>query len=320
MSDDQDHVARQRRRRTEGRVYVILGGLAIAIGVALGYGARWADELWLAPLAFAAGSAGVWLFRRGKRMSALTAEELLASDRRPPVLYLRSFQDEDQTSGNMTRLVGAAPESEEEVLAEVMAEMGPFVAIGRPGEDLPQLGAARTYVGNDEWQHKVEDLLAAARLVVFRAGHTPGYWWEVARAAERVHPHRLVFVLPFRDAGDYEAGFRKEAEQRLGCKLPPYPARRRFLSGRPSSTAQALLYFERSRTPHIALLRASRFSGDETSHFARALEIALEPVALALGVPWTKPLTRKYRRSNQIAAAVVAFVLGMVVFAAISMS
>lgn len=315
-----DHVARQRHRRARGRRYRTLGSILLGIAVAAGFGTRWMHELWLYAVAFVAGSLGAWLFRLGKQMSTLTAEELLASDHRAPVLYLRSFRDEDQTASDISGRLATMPSSEEEVLAAVMNEMGPFVAIGRPGEDLPQLGAARTYVGDDEWQHKVEDLLKAAQLVVFRAGSTPGYWWEVERAARMVPAQRLVFLLPFRDAAEFDAQFRKDAEQRLQRKLPPYPARRRFLSGAPSATVQSLLYFDADRTARIEPLRASRFSGDESSHFARALERALDPVARALGVPWTKALTRKYRNSNRIAAAVVLGVLGLVVFAAISMS
>jgi hypothetical protein len=49
--------------------------------------------------------------------------------------------------------------TEEEQLAMVMNEIGPFIAIGRPGEQWPELGAARMYVGDDEWQATINNLI-----------------------------------------------------------------------------------------------------------------------------------------------------------------
>lgn len=48
----------------------------------------------LYPLAAAFLVAGLLALLRGERMSTLTAAEVLADDQRPPVVYLRSFEDE----------------------------------------------------------------------------------------------------------------------------------------------------------------------------------------------------------------------------------
>ena len=47
--------------------------------------------------------------------------------------------------------------TEEEQLAKVVAEIGSFIAIGRPGENLPTLGAIRLYTGDADWQESVLD-------------------------------------------------------------------------------------------------------------------------------------------------------------------
>ena len=39
------------------------------------------------------------------------------------------------------------------------ARFGPFVAIGRPGEEVSEIGAARMYVEDDDWEVVVSDLL-----------------------------------------------------------------------------------------------------------------------------------------------------------------
>lgn len=239
-------------------------------------------------------------------------------DDRPPVLYLRSFQDDPLSAKPLATSYDVTPVSEEEALATVMNQVGPFVAVGRPGEPLPELGAARMYVSNEEWQQKVGDLMSRARLAVLRAGKTPGFWWEVARAARNLRPEQLLFLLPFADQEQYGA-FQKQAETYFPFKLPDYPARPFFGGGRPAASVQAILYFESNWAPHVDLLRTKGAFGEPNEHFARALESALEPVARSLQTPWTKPLARKYQRSNWIAAGVIAAIIAVIVAAALNM-
>ena len=85
------------------------------------------------------------------RKCAHHSQELLAQDLRPPVLYLRAFLHDPTAAKVVAFGEGLAGEagfvnfiappiySEEEQLAEVFNEIGPFVAIGRPGETLPLL-------------------------------------------------------------------------------------------------------------------------------------------------------------------------------------
>jgi hypothetical protein len=91
--------------------------------------------------------ASMRLLRSGWKYDAPTAAELLAADTRAPVLYLRSFAIDDQilatADGIWARFHGAlmytATVSPEQEMAFIMDGIGPVVAIGRPGEILPQL-------------------------------------------------------------------------------------------------------------------------------------------------------------------------------------
>jgi hypothetical protein len=102
------------------------------------------------------------------------------------VLYLRSFKDDA-----LLQFGGW-----EEQFATALQAIGPVVAIGRPGESLPPLGAARTYVSGEDWQQVVAEWLPRAALVVVRLGETDGVWWEVEQAAARVPPERLLLLVP----------------------------------------------------------------------------------------------------------------------------
>ena len=71
-------------------------------------------------------------------------------------------------------------------------KIGPVIAIGRPGERLPSLGAARFYVSHDRWQETVAAILRVAQLVVWTTGTTDGLRWEISHIIEKVAPEKLV--------------------------------------------------------------------------------------------------------------------------------
>ena len=114
-----------------------------------------------------------------RRETAPMAPDRIVSLEQSPVLYLRSFEDDQRAA----RLKGQL--TEEEHLASVLSQIGPFVAVGRPGEALPTVGASRVYLGDDQWQPTVESLLRGSRLVIIRTGRT----------AQAVMPHNHRHVL-----------------------------------------------------------------------------------------------------------------------------
>jgi hypothetical protein len=147
------------------------------------------------------------LFRTATRLTVPTADEVLALDPRPPIVYLRSFQDDGSAAPRRWYhylMLWFSPWSAlmarpvfEEGLANRLKAHGPVLAIGDPREKMPELGAARLYVGHDAWQAKVEELLAGAQLVVLRIGLTEGVLWELRRSIERLDPSQLiVWIVP----------------------------------------------------------------------------------------------------------------------------
>jgi hypothetical protein len=94
----------------------------------------------------------------------------------------------------------------------VLGRYGPVIAVGRPREWTPELGAARFYVDDAHWQEQVSDLMAEARAVVFWAGSSAGLLWELATATRLDNPNKITIVLDFK----YDSGFAwfKKREQR----------------------------------------------------------------------------------------------------------
>jgi hypothetical protein len=139
----------------------------------------------------------------GRRLAMRRLGTLIGADPRPEVLLLRSFADDRLRirvrALNRSALDRAALrrwERFEEVLTVRLLEVGPVIAVGKPGERLPPLGAVRAYYGEDEWQRGVSGRMDSAALVVVNVGRTPAVAWEVDRARERRALGRTVFVIP----------------------------------------------------------------------------------------------------------------------------
>jgi hypothetical protein len=133
-----------------------------------------------------------------RQLTARSAQEARAADGRPPILYLRPFaKDENFRSHLWFRYANyGIGEGREEALVRYLAQTGPVVAIGRPGEQLPPLGAAREYVGNADWQARVSELIERSQLIVLQAGLSAGFWWEFEEVRRRADPLRVVLYFP----------------------------------------------------------------------------------------------------------------------------
>ena len=176
------------------------------------------------PLFVLAARSGLLLFRSGWKHDAFTAADARARDPRPPVLYFRSFDADSQIvvapgrgAARARFLWYTASVSPEQEMAFILGQVGPVVAIGKPGERLPELGAARVYVVDDQWRGVVTTWMSEAALVVFRAGETEGLWWEIEEALARCPRRRILIV----ELGPSEAllSFRRRFEATFGVPV-----------------------------------------------------------------------------------------------------
>ncbi|HET9976735.1 MAG TPA: NINE protein [Burkholderiaceae bacterium] len=254
-------------------------------------------EIGLTLLGYMLAVAAWALWRRSRRHDAPSATEAQAADPRPPVLYLRSFRDDgialdNAESGVFARwlqriVVLTTPEQE---CARSLQAVGPVIAIGKPGEPLPELGAARLYVGHEVWQAEVGALLARAGLVVLRVGSSPGVLWEIEQALARVPRERVVFAV----LGD--APLAPEVAQRLApvlgpswsAALPEAPATvpwwtKLYRSHQLERRIGALICFPRAGPPCVVPVRRSE-SADWRERIRRPLQFwrrAQWPIRLA---------------------------------------
>jgi hypothetical protein len=137
------------------------------------------------------------LWRVGRRLNRRRRNEIILRDK-PPVLLLRSFTDDVAgipPNALIPRLFRRRKRLEE-TIGEQLTGAGPFVAIGRPGERLPQLGASRFYLDDSEWQAIVEAFIARSELIIMIAGKTNWIQWELANVLRQDRIAALLIVFP----------------------------------------------------------------------------------------------------------------------------
>jgi hypothetical protein len=149
---------------------------------------------------------------RGRKLRQASADEVIASSKIPPILYLRPFTEDEKIIGRFEafqpiefRLMNRLSASKEiptgllyeKELSMVLKAVGPLVAIGKPGDKFSPLGAARVYVSNEEWQEKFNELSKNAALILWVLGYSEGVRWELERLVKVVKPEKLIVCLPF---------------------------------------------------------------------------------------------------------------------------
>lgn len=268
-------------------------GLAVLLYVGdLLYSAGTGRSLWVTPLSLlglwtvALGLAWVTvnLVQLGRRLQVPGAAAVLARDSRPPVLYLRSFRDDDATHRSFERwLLRVNYRSEEEELAATFADVGPLVAVGRPGEVLPHLGAARFYFRDDEWKDRVAELLSKASVVLLRVGGSRGLIWELERALRTLPPQKLALLLG--PNANWETLLRA-ASPELQPKLAALQTQTQ--SGGVGSM-RGFILFDRAGEPYYVPLRRSLLRWSLLHPYLYELRTALRPCFEALALPWKRP-------------------------------
>lgn len=218
-----------RKWRTVGRLVKVLGP-AIGVAFIAQMWWSWPSNFTLAMTVFA-GLAALMFHHWGDQLSLPDAFEVMKQDPRPPLLFLRSFKEEarkvhDAPVGEREGGVRADSHSwtagRERELAAALNRVGPFVAIGRPGEPLATLGASRVYLGDKDWRRFVESMVPLSAAIVLQPEFTPGTLWEVGFVVKSVDLRRLLLVVPDPSLRPFRfERVRKLIEETFGVALPP---------------------------------------------------------------------------------------------------
>jgi hypothetical protein len=203
-------------------------------------------------VALAIWAAATRVYRRGRRYAMLPGEGLQKTDGRRPVLYLRSFQDDEglkvwarNTDGRILpeRLIKI---SFEELVTDHLWLYGPVRTIGDPRKRKgpPSLGAARDFASDDNWHDTVDQLMRQSSMIVMLLGRTDSLLWEFDRVVGFGLTHKLILVFPPLPAAELSARWERIAERARGLGLTSEP---KFVSTRGLVWAGANGHFLQAR-------------------------------------------------------------------------
>lgn len=132
-----------------------------------------------------------------RRYFQVSADSLLAVDKRNPILFLRSFDDDEKVkfSASEKAILDFSLETR---LSNHFTYFGPFIAIGSPKQPLPVPGAARVLLADSEWQPRVMGWMSRASLIIMYSGKTHWVNWELAKVLETDRVQNLILMIPER--------------------------------------------------------------------------------------------------------------------------
>ncbi len=270
MTTSRDPVNIPKRDLKKANAFKIIGWIVIVAGVLFLFIVKFINSI---PLIIIIGI-GLLFIRKGKQYSVERGEIILEKDSRQPIVYLRTFQDDDlnltkkqllksiwtsdknaHKRKNLSKYIPFDVEREQRAMARIFQKIGPYVALGKPGETLPELGSLKLYVSNETWQETILKLLQNSRLVIFSAGKSESLRWELKQIVQSVSPLKLLLILPIRD--DIYTDFILWANEIFSCKFPiEYPSKRlvvfnenwtpEYLSNQKTLTGTLQPYFKKN--------------------------------------------------------------------------
>ncbi len=165
-----------------------------------------------------------------------SADEALKDDQRPPVLYLRSFDQEmlkfvhlndaekvkyntylnyagdvdlppferklyDLMNRSALLTFGTSVEAEDVTFekyfrAEVNSRIGPLVALGNPIDNLPAEGAFRDYQIDERWKDVFLEHSERSACILMQLGSSDNLQYELTAILARSIPHKLFIITP----------------------------------------------------------------------------------------------------------------------------
>jgi len=229
------------------------------------------------------GAAGGLCLAAAKRVHARLKLGTETEGWQAPVVYLRSFRIDKRLSRRPMAIGRVFSfHSEEEQFVAALHESGPVVAVGRPGERLPRLGAQRVYFEDWEWQQQILSWFTRAALVVIHIPPTPteGLLWEIEQSLNTVALHRLVLLVP-RDVGFLDWLNQKLRDRGLAeLRLEPH---RRAPYG---SRIAGIVHFVDGQAEFAALAKPPFFRRPFFSPLVPVYRLALRPVTMRITGTW----------------------------------
>ena len=130
----------------------------------------------------------------------------------------------------------------EQSIVRYFRELGPILAIGKPGEAYAEVGAHREYVSDDEWRGVVVERLRECQAVLIQPAQSAGMAWELDTVFGLCRPEQILIILADVQlrANEYE-DLRERLAPLVRGKVPRCP---------PYRGCPAVMWFDRDGSVH----------------------------------------------------------------------
>ncbi|QID17426.1 hypothetical protein G3580_07060 [Nitrogeniibacter mangrovi] len=250
-----------------------------------------------------------------------SATEVLARDRRPPVVFLRPFDEDAErtydviSTGETSTTITA--KAEDFLLA--LNAVGPLISIAQPSRlarwGMHPFGAYRDFIGAGDWQARVTNWLDRAGMVVLAMGDSPGIEWEIAQVRRHIRPQSLLVYLPPRPVEAWTRKGRHEKERAIYAHFAPLVEKHFGIVMPPFRAATYLIGFAADGTPVMAPDAARRrWTFTEYGRVADAIRRQLGAVLAQVRTdarPGAYPKVGRAGRWGRIAGAVLVALAGI---------
>ena len=176
-----------------------------------------------------------WIIKKTKKPNydAIHIEREKANA--PKILYLRAFNNDgdDYSNGNIS-ILHLLPK-EMELADALIRSKYHLVAVGRPDEDLPEIGFHRKKFDHLEWQEEVLKLMEESVLVIWRPDITQGVLWELNQLLKLNYRHKLIVwaEMGYGNLEDLQKDrynvFKRTAFEQFSEVFPEYNKYKKFL-------------------------------------------------------------------------------------------
>jgi len=120
-------------------------------------------------------------------------------------------------------------------LADSLSGLGYLVAVGKPGEEIPEIGFDRRYFANDEWQTQVKMIMELSAMIIYRPDSTDGVIWEYEQIKLGNHKSKVLIWTQMGDDVNNELQkvryniFRKKVFDKFGDTMPMFSRLNKFI-------------------------------------------------------------------------------------------
>lgn len=132
-------------------------------------------------------------------------DELINLDNRKPILFLRSFRDDQVYLRHLkvnffVRLFDKNIQlgTLDELILDKFSHIAPLISIGNPNDIEAPIGTARKYISSEpqKWQKVILDLMTESKYIFIVIDNTEGVLWELETIMKNNFENKTILIFP----------------------------------------------------------------------------------------------------------------------------